>query len=97
MPGQPKRPFQFSLSTAFVLLSVAAVGCVALSTLITDPALLVLAVLVLVLAGAWLLVILSIFGFLLSDFICLLARLLVAARPRIRRLMEQARRTSPRH
>ena len=93
----PKRPFQFSLSTALVLLSVAALGCVALSTLITDPELVALIVLMLLFAAFWTLVFLSIFGFLLADFISLLARLLVAARPRIRRLRQQARRTSPRH
>lgn len=91
----PKRPFQFSLSTALVLLSVAALGCVALSTLITDPELVALVVVILLFAIFWALVFLSIFGFLLADFISLLARLLVAVRPRLRRLMQQARRTSP--
>ena len=92
----PKRPFQFSLSTALVLLSVAALGCVALSTLITDPELVALIVVMLLFAGFWTLVFLSIFGFLLADFISLLARLLVAARPRVRKLMRQARGTSSR-
>jgi hypothetical protein len=96
MPGQTKRKFQFSLTTAFALLSVAAVGCVALSTMITDPELVALVVVVLLFAVFWTLVFLSIFVFLLADFICLLARLLVAARPRIRRIMQRVRRTSPR-
>ena len=91
MPGQHKRPFQFSLTTAFVLLSVAAVGCTVLSTLITDPELIGFAVAMLLFGGLGLLNALLLFGHPLAAFISLLARLLVAARPRLRKLLSRAR------
>ena len=83
----PLRPYQFSLRDALAMLGVASFCCLALSTLLTDPALffLVAALLVATVVGAYLAV--MFLGIFAAFVLRTLARLLVAVRPLVRALV----------